>query len=95
MDKTLAIDPGTRKFGWAIFSDEGALIESGQENLDQKFDVNFRLGQIIKVIEKLITTYEPSQLAIEEAFYSINVSSYGKLMMARGAINFGQGTPCE
>lgn len=86
MDKILAIDPGTRKFGWAVFTTKGDLIESGQETLDQKLDVNLRLGQIMEVISKLITIYKPTQLAIEEAFYSLNVSSYGKLMMARGII---------
>lgn len=85
MSKIFAVDPGTLKLGWSVLH-KGKLLDSGAIELNPKLDVNTRVSMMAQEISKLFAKHEPHHLAVEEAFYAKNVQSYGKLMMARGAI---------
>jgi crossover junction endodeoxyribonuclease RuvC len=93
--RILGIDPGSRIIGFSLLSakkarplsprdwhveDVGVLKFSSQANMFE------RLGEVHCGIFDLIKELNPTEVAIEKAFYGINPSTAIKLGEARGAI---------
>ena len=73
----LGIDPGLRYTGWGV-------IETRSNQLTPVADGRDRLLQIFNGLEKVIKTYKPAEVAVEETFVNVNAASTLKLGQARG-----------
>lgn len=83
----LAIDPGSRKLGWAVVLRRGQVLQvlaSGTLRLDVKATVPQRLGVILIELTRLFDTHKPDALAIEAAFVHENPHTALVLGQARG-----------
>lgn len=85
----MGLDPGVARVGWAIISEEKSVvrpkafgcIETAQEKPLEK-----RLEEIYESVTKLMKTYHPEALAVEELFFSTNVKTAMTVGQARGVI---------
>lgn len=83
----LGIDPGSRTTGYGLieirdnkpFYLTSGTVKAEQENVPQ------RLRTIFIGLQELLTTYAPTELAIEQVFMHANAASAIKLGQARGA----------
>ncbi|MDH3649079.1 MAG: crossover junction endodeoxyribonuclease RuvC [Saprospiraceae bacterium] len=85
--RILGIDPGTNALGYAILDiDSKKLVvrELNVYHLPRNASHQKKLHFIFTYLEKLIETYQPSQMAIEAPFYGKNVQSMLKLGRAQG-----------
>ncbi|MCI5049304.1 MAG: crossover junction endodeoxyribonuclease RuvC [Rickettsiales bacterium] len=87
--KILGIDPGLQKTGWGIIeSNNNSLrfIDCGIIRPNTKQPLASRLLTLHQELQVIISTYTPSEAAIEETFVSVNGASTLKLGQARGAL---------
>jgi crossover junction endodeoxyribonuclease RuvC len=83
----LAIDPGSRKLGWAVVLRRGQVLHvlaSGTLRLDLKATLPQRLGVILTELTLLFDAHKPDALAIEAAFVHENPHTALVLGQARG-----------
>lgn len=83
----LGIDPGSRITGFGIIAAEKgevSYIDSGciRTTYDE---FPRRLGEIFTELRRVLTIYQPTEIAIEQVFVNKNVMSALKLGQARGA----------
>lgn len=87
--KIIAIDPGYDRCGVAILSETAhkpvVLFSTciTSEKTDEQY---LRLTSIYKQLEAIIHTHQPTHLAIETLFFSVNKKTAIKVAEARGAI---------
>ena len=84
--KIIALDPGTRRTGYAVFEPKGQmpqLVEGGVIFVKGE-DLPERLLSIHRGIERLFRRHRPRQVAIERPFVGINGASALSLAAARG-----------
>ncbi len=89
MIRILGIDPGLRHCGWGIIESSGSslrYIACGAIHPDAKQQMPVRLQRLHEGLQKVITQYQPQEVALEESFVSVNGQSTLKLGQARGAI---------
>ena len=87
--RILGLDPGLKVTGWGIVDlNESNLIHvgSGKVTSDEKKAFSSRLVEIFDGVEKVVTTYRPDEVAIEETFVNVNPKSTLKLGHARGVV---------
>ncbi len=87
--RILGIDPGIRCTGYGLISvdsREPTLVDFGTIKPPPATPIGRRLSVIYDDIAQLIETGEPDELAIEEAFYGVNVKSALILGQARGVV---------
>lgn len=85
----LGIDPALTKTGWGVISslkNTISYIGSGTIKTNASEDLPTRLSYIHQEIKKVIETYNPSEVAIEETFVNQNPISSLKLGHARGVL---------
>ena len=86
----LGIDPGTAITGYGIVRDapDGRLseLDHGVIRTDSKTPYPVRLKEIHDGISSLIKQYKPQVVAIEELFFSKNVSTALLVGQARGVV---------
>lgn len=84
----LAIDPGYDRLGWAVASISGNKIELQDFGCIQpkKMKGSARLLEVANSVSALISKFKPAELAIEELFFSSNVSTAMKVSEVRGCI---------
>lgn len=85
----LGIDPGSRSTGYGIIRKEGPHIhhiDNGLIKLNEKEPLTNRLVVLFKEVQKIVKTFSPEILALENIFYSKNIQSTLKLGHARGSI---------
>lgn len=85
----IAIDPGYDRCGVAIMTEEhGKLVVVFSTCITTKKTESqeVRLATIFRGIEEYIKTYNPSHLALETLFFSVNKKTALKVAEARGAI---------
>lgn len=88
MSIILGIDPGSRITGYGLIDIQGHQlkhIECGMIQTQPKADFHDRLYQIFSEIQKIIQTYQPQEVSIEQIFTAHNAASALKLGQARGA----------
>jgi crossover junction endodeoxyribonuclease RuvC len=87
--KILGIDPGIGRCGWAVIEAQAAKYKAqsfGCIETSPKKETPERLKEIYAEISKLIKTYEPDALAIEELFFNTNAKTAFVVGQARGVI---------
>ena len=87
MIRVIGIDPGSRITGYGLVDTDGfrhKYVSSGfiQIKADTLGD---KLGIIFSEISKIVSTWQPESMAIEQVFVKHNVDSALKLGQARGA----------
>jgi crossover junction endodeoxyribonuclease RuvC len=85
--RILGIDPGSRITGYGILESDGSTsryIDSGCICTESANFIN-RLNEIYTRVRRLVTEFEPQQLAIEKVFVHRNADSALKLGQARAA----------
>lgn len=83
----LGIDPGTNLLGYGIVGVSGnkvSLKAMGVIDLRKCEDLYTKLGRIFERVNGLITSFHPTEMAIEAPFYGKNVQSMLKLGRAQG-----------
>ncbi len=86
--RVLGIDPGSRITGYGLVEQQGsrlAHVDNGAIFTDKATDFPGRLKLIFEGISSVIANYGPEAVAVEDIFFSTNVSSALKLGQARGA----------
>jgi crossover junction endodeoxyribonuclease RuvC len=84
----LGIDPGSRITGYGIVEKAGnrlVHIDNGAIFTDSATDFPGRLKQIFDGLLEIIAQYHPTEVAVENIFFSTNAQSALKLGQARGA----------
>lgn len=87
--KILAIDPGFGRCGVAVLEGSGAkatILYSACIETSPKLPFGKRLLVIANELLALVTTYEPTLLAIEELYFSNNQKTVFQVAEARGMI---------
>ncbi|MBS5450313.1 MAG: crossover junction endodeoxyribonuclease RuvC [Coriobacteriia bacterium] len=84
----LGIDPGLAHTGWGVIETRGMQCRArayGCIETDTGMDIARRLKRIHDEISRVIGRYHPTDVAIEEIFFSANSQSAVKTAHARGA----------
>ncbi|NOZ04657.1 MAG: crossover junction endodeoxyribonuclease RuvC [FCB group bacterium] len=87
--RVLGIDPGLSTTGFGIIAKVGHKVRVvcyGTIRPPSKLSLPKRLQYLYNEVTKLMETYDPHVLAIEDSFYSKNVKSAVALGQARGSI---------
>lgn len=86
----MGIDPGTAITGYGLLEVEDSfpprLIDCGCIRTSKREKVPDRLATIYRTISKVISKYNPQEIAIEEIFFSKNVKTALSVGQARGVI---------
>ena len=83
----LAIDPGSRRLGWAVVQRQGQTLErlaSGTLRLEVSSELPQRLARILSEVTGFLEQFAPDALAIEAAFVHENAHTALVLGQARG-----------
>lgn len=86
--RVLGIDCGTEYTGYGVVKlhDDGKLqcLDCGAIKLSSRDSMASRLATIFNRLSALIAEHQPTQVAIEDVFYALNVKSALKLGQVRG-----------
>ena len=85
----LGIDPGVATIGFGIIRAErgkNTLIQYGVITTPPGIPLSERLVQIYNDMEQLIDTFKPDEMAVEELFFSKNITTGIAVAHARGVI---------
>ena len=85
----LGIDPGLAIVGWGVVEYNGSRFTTlgyGSIQTPAGMETEQRLSLIYDGIEKLIKTYNPDHMAIEELFFNTNQTTGIRVAEARGVI---------
>ncbi|MCC6199023.1 crossover junction endodeoxyribonuclease RuvC [Candidatus Nomurabacteria bacterium] len=94
-ERILAVDPGYDRCGVAVLTKSASLpdilystcITTNKKDAQEK-----RLADIYYALEKVIIQWQPTALALETIFFSVNKKTAIKVAEARGAILLLAGT---
>ena len=87
--RILGIDPGVATVGFGVIeSERGAqqMIQYGAITTSAGLPLATRLVQISQDLEQLISQFKPDEIAIEELFFSKNITTGIAVAHARGVI---------
>ena len=87
MTLILGIDPGSRRTGYGLIRQQGAVlsfIEAGTIHTLGD-DIPVRLGEIHRQLAEVMGQHDPAEAAVERVFMARNADSALKLGQARGA----------
>ena len=87
--RVLGIDPGSERLGWGIVDGRGnkySMVAKGVVRSSPRHPFSKRLAKAFSEIEQVVAEHSPDVLAIEEAFYSVNVNVAMKLGQVRGVM---------
>ena len=87
MRRVLGIDCGSGKTGYGVIETDGRtsrVVASGVIVASARLSFTERLQKIAAGLDRVIQTYSPDAVAVEEVFYSVNVKSALKLGHVRG-----------
>lgn len=85
--RILGLDPGLRKTGWGVVVSEGSklsFVACGCVESDGTLSLGERLRQLHEGISRVIATWTPDEVAVEETFVNRDPQSALKLGQARG-----------
>lgn len=86
---TLGIDPGTALLGWGVVDEQAgtlSLVECGVLKTPAGMPQAQRLLSIFNGLKELLNTYRPDAAAVEELFFSKNVTTALTVGQARGVV---------
>ncbi len=84
----MGIDPGLANTGWGVIETRGSDMRArafGCIHTEKTTDIAHRLKHIYDEIDAVINRYGPTEVSIEEIFFSANSKSAVKTAHARGA----------
>ena len=87
--RILGIDPGVATVGFGIIASERGqqqMIQYGAITTSAGLPLATRLLQIANDVEQLIEQFQPDEIAIEELFFSKNITTGIAVAHARGVI---------
>ena len=85
--RILGIDPGLRKTGWGVVVSEGSklgFVACGCVESDAALPLSERLRQLHDGLTRIVASYAPDEVAVEETFINRDPQSALKLGQARG-----------
>lgn len=85
----LGIDPGVATIGFGLIRAErgsNQLLQYGTINTPAGLPLSQRLLQISNDMEQLLETFKPDEMAVEELFFSTNVTTGISVAHGRGVI---------
>ena len=86
--RTLGIDPGTATMGWGVVEDDGEgglrLVDFGALTTSKDLPLAQRLQLLHRGLVEVIARYRPDAAAVEELFFSKNVTTALAVGHARG-----------
>jgi len=84
--RIIGIDPGTARFGFGIIDvgDGYAAVDYGTIETSAKVAMAQRLLELYEALTHLIATHSPDSMAIEQLFFSRNVTTAIAVGQARG-----------
>ena len=85
--KTLGIDPGTAIMGWGIVEETGgvlSLVDYGALTTPAGMPQPQRLAMLYAALQGLLREHQPEAAAVEELFFSRNVTTALAVGQARG-----------
>jgi crossover junction endodeoxyribonuclease RuvC len=86
--RALGIDPGTAIMGWGIVEEDGEgglrLVDYGALTTSKDLPLPRRLQILYSGLTKLIAAFQPDTAAVEELFFSKNVTTAMAVSHARG-----------
>jgi len=84
--RIVGIDPGTARLGYGIIdADDGYTpIDFGTIETSSKHAMPYRLLELHEALTRLITIHSPQAMAIEQLFFSRNVTTAIAVGQARG-----------
>jgi len=86
----LGIDPGLDRTGWAILTRDArsvlSLVACGLIHTQAGQELPKRLDYIFKEFQKIISTYRPEQVAMEQNFFLKRAITMANTVMTRGVI---------
>src|ERR671938_1395687 len=83
----LGIDPGTATMGWGVIRQEGnrlRYMQHGAITTPSDWEMPRRLGRLFDGVTELLQGYRPQTVAVEELFFSTNVTTAITVGQARG-----------
>ncbi|WP_084224341.1 crossover junction endodeoxyribonuclease RuvC [Stenoxybacter acetivorans] len=86
--RILGIDPGSRVTGFGVidvYGQQYQYVASGCIKTEAKFSLPERIGVIVRHLDEVVETYQPTQAAVEQVFVNVNPASTLILGQARGA----------
>lgn len=89
MTTILGVDPGTARIGWGLIEDRGGTISAkayGCITTDKIDSPSERLSQIYMAFTKLLKTYAPDHMSVEDLFFATNAKTAIAVGQARGVI---------
>lgn len=87
----LGLDPGLARLGYAVISyreEELNALQFGMIPTDSKDDDATRIEQLVLQVEKIIEDFPITEAALEDLYFSRNVSSALSVAQVRGALIF-------
>lgn len=85
--KILGIDPGTGRLGWAVIekiSGQEKLLAAGCIETAAHTALSIRLAKIFTDLNQIIKIHQPDTAALEELFFSKNITTAISVAHARG-----------
>ena len=90
MTTVLGIDPGLDRTGWAILTRNArsvlSLVACGLLHTDAGQELPKRLDYIYQELTKILKTYRPDQVAMEQNFFLKRAVTMANTVMTRGVI---------
>lgn len=87
--RILGIDPGIGRLGWGIVDEQkGKVLVRAYDCVEtsQKLREEDRIKQIYEALSTLMNEYTPEVVAVEELFFSKNVTTAFSVGQARGVV---------
>ncbi|HEY5793497.1 MAG TPA: crossover junction endodeoxyribonuclease RuvC [Bosea sp. (in: a-proteobacteria)] len=85
--RILGIDPGLRKTGWGVVVSEGSklgFVACGCVESEAGLPLSERLRQLHEGLTRIVASFAPDEVAVEETFVNRDPQSALKLGQARG-----------
>lgn len=85
----LGVDPGTARIGWGVIEDANGKITAkayGCITTDKIDAPETRLAQIYTAYTKLLRTYKPDAISVEDLYFATNAKTAIAVGQARGVI---------
>lgn len=90
MTTVLGIDPGLDRTGWAILTRDArsvlSLVACGLIHTDAHQELPKRLNFVHRELAKILVTYNPDQVAMEQNFFLKRATTMANTVMTRGVI---------
>ena len=89
MIRILGLDPGLRHTGWGVIEKDGTrfrFIAGGVINPETDGSLSDRLAELHLELKKIIESYQPNEVSVEQTFVNNNPTSTLKLGQARGVV---------